>query len=55
MCGCTGIGAKRGKIKIAKATENVDAWLNADPRNLGALYAILDDRERPYYEHRLAA
>lgn len=35
--------------------ENVDAWLNPDPKNLAALYAILDDRERPYYEHRLAA
>ena len=35
--------------------ENVDAWLNPDPNNLDALYAILDDRERPYYEHRLAA
>jgi putative SOS response-associated peptidase YedK len=34
---------------------NVDAWLNPDPRNLAALYAILDDRERPHYEHRLAA
>ena len=35
--------------------ENIDAWLNPDPKNLAALYAILDDRERPYYEHRLAA
>jgi len=35
--------------------ENIDAWLNPDPRNLSALYAILDDRERPYYEHRMAA
>jgi putative SOS response-associated peptidase YedK len=35
--------------------ENVDAWLNPDPKNLAAMYAILDDRERPYYEHRLAA
>ena len=35
--------------------ENIDAWLNPDPKNLGALYAILDDRERPYYEHRMAA
>lgn len=35
--------------------ENIDAWLNPDPTNLAALYAILDDRERPYYEHRLAA
>ncbi|MFM0302404.1 SOS response-associated peptidase family protein [Paraburkholderia sediminicola] len=35
--------------------ENVDAWLNPDPSNLAALYAILDDRERPYYEYRMAA
>ena len=35
--------------------ENVDAWLNPDPRDLAALHAILDDRERPYYEHRMAA
>jgi hypothetical protein len=31
------------------------AWLNPDPKDLDAMYAILDDRERPYYEHRLAA
>ncbi|WP_295638333.1 SOS response-associated peptidase family protein [uncultured Methylibium sp.] len=35
--------------------ENLDAWLNPDPGKLDALYAILDERERPYYEHRLAA
>lgn len=35
--------------------ENVDAWLSPDPTNLDAMYAILDDRDRPYYEHRLAA
>lgn len=35
--------------------EHVDAWLNPDPRNLNAQYAILDGRERPFYEHRLAA
>jgi putative SOS response-associated peptidase YedK len=35
--------------------EHVDAWLNPDPTNLRALSEILDDRERPYYEHRLAA
>jgi len=36
-------------------SEHIDAWLNPDPANLAAQYAILDDRERPYYEHRLAA
>ena len=35
--------------------EHVDAWLSPDPNNLAALYAILDDRARPYYQHRLAA
>ena len=35
--------------------EHVDAWLNPDPNNLDALYAIFDDKAHPYYEHRLAA
>lgn len=35
--------------------ENSDAWLNPDASDLAAQYAILDDRDRPYYEHRLAA
>ncbi|MDB5978343.1 MAG: hypothetical protein JWR07_5103 [Nevskia sp.] len=35
--------------------QNVEAWLNPDPNNLAAMQAILDDRDRPYYEHRLAA
>jgi len=35
--------------------ENVETWLRPDANNLAAQYAILDDRYRPYYEHRLAA
>jgi len=35
--------------------ENLDAWLNPDSSNLAGLHAILEDRDRPYYEHRLAA
>ena len=35
--------------------QDVDAWLNPDPRNPSAQYAILDNRPRPFYEHRLAA
>ena len=35
--------------------ENIKAWLNPDTSNLEAMYAILHDRDRPYYEHRLAA
>ena len=33
----------------------VDAWLNPDVGELDAQYTILDSRERPYYEHRMAA
>jgi putative SOS response-associated peptidase YedK len=46
-------GHDRCVIPIRPA--NVDRWLNPDPKNLAALYATLDDRARPYYEHRLAA
>ena len=35
--------------------ENIGAWLKPNPQDLASLYAILDDRERPYYEHRMAA
>lgn len=34
---------------------NIDAWLNPDSANLAAQYAILDDRERLYFDHRMAA
>src|SRR5258706_4558122 len=35
--------------------ENIDSWLNPDPSRLAAMHAILDDRDRPFYEHQLAA
>lgn len=34
--------------------QNIDAWLQPS-QDLAAMYAILDDRERPFYEHRIAA
>jgi putative SOS response-associated peptidase YedK len=34
---------------------HLDDWLVPDPRHLERTQAILDDRERPYFEHRLAA
>lgn len=40
---------------IPMRPENVEAWLNPNPSVLAASYAVLDDKERPYYEHRLAA
>ncbi|WP_431276852.1 SOS response-associated peptidase family protein [Variovorax ureilyticus] len=35
--------------------ENIDAWLQPQGKSSADLHALLDDRERPYYEHRLAA
>ena len=35
--------------------EHLDAWLDPDRADLATKQAILDDRARPYYEHRLAA
>jgi putative SOS response-associated peptidase YedK len=35
--------------------EHVEAWLHPQASTVEALNAILDDRDRPYYEHRLAA
>ncbi|MFI8573511.1 SOS response-associated peptidase family protein [Stenotrophomonas bentonitica] len=35
--------------------EHVDAWLNPNPADLGALYAIFDDKRPPFYEHQAAA
>lgn len=35
--------------------ENVRQWLEPEKSSLEELLALLDDRQRPYYEHRLAA
>ena len=35
--------------------ENLDSWLQPNAVRLADSYVILDDRERPYYEHLLAA
>jgi len=49
------LAAGHDRCIIPIRPENLDAWLSPDPANLAASYAILDDRERPDYEHRLAA
>jgi putative SOS response-associated peptidase YedK len=35
--------------------EHLDTWLEPEAAGVAALYAVLDDRERPYYAHREAA
>ena len=47
------VGHDRCIIPIKR--ENIDAWLKPDPGNLAAQYAILEDRARLYFEHRMAA
>ncbi len=40
---------------IPLQAQHVDTWLNPDPANLEVQQAVLDHRERYYYEHRMAA
>lgn len=35
--------------------EHMHVWLDPDLKNIDALYAILKDRQKPYYVHRMAA
>ena len=35
--------------------EHIDAWLNPEPDRLAAMYEIFDDKQHPFYEHRVAA
>jgi putative SOS response-associated peptidase YedK len=48
------LAAGHDRCPIPIRAEYIDAWLDPDPCDLRAQHAILDDRERPYYEHRLA-
>jgi hypothetical protein len=41
--------------EVPVKSEHNDEWLDPDPSNLAAQYAILDDRNRPYYDYRKAA
>jgi putative SOS response-associated peptidase YedK len=46
------LAAGHDRCIIPLKRENIDAWLDPDPKDLDSLYDILDDRERPFYEHR---
>ncbi|HUR39564.1 MAG TPA: SOS response-associated peptidase family protein [Verrucomicrobiae bacterium] len=47
--------AGHDRCPVPLKAANVAAWLEPAGAEPGALHALLDDRERPYYEHRLAA
>jgi putative SOS response-associated peptidase YedK len=46
-------GHDRCPVPIQEA--DIEAWLQPDPKDLPAMYAILDRRVRPYYQHEVAA
>jgi hypothetical protein len=46
---------QQGMTVVSIKPENVAAWLNPNPEDLAAQYAILEDKVRPDYEHKLAA
>lgn len=39
----------------SQTADDLLAWLCPDASNLVQQYAVLDDRERPYFEHLMAA
>ncbi len=48
------LAAGHDRCIIPLKLKNVDAWRDPDPKDLDSLYDILNDRERPYYDHRAA-
>ena len=48
------LAAGHDRCIIPLKRENIEAWLDPDPNDLDSLYDILEDRERPYFEHHLA-
>jgi hypothetical protein len=42
-------------VHLPIKSDNADAWLSPVHKDLAALYEILDDGARPFYEHRVAA
>ena len=47
--------ANHDRFVVPIKPEHLEAWLNPQRHTIAELHAILDDRERPYYEHRIAA
>ena len=49
------LAAGHDRCIIPIKEDALDVWLSPDQGKLAALYAVLDDRQKPFYEHRLAA
>jgi putative SOS response-associated peptidase YedK len=46
------VAAGHDRCVVPLKEENIDAWLRPDRDRIRDQYAILDDRARPFYEHR---
>ena len=46
--------ARHNRCPVPIKPENIDAWLNPDPRDLDAVDTTLEDKLRPYFVHRAA-
>ncbi|TDB26388.1 hypothetical protein ATCM_01120 [Stenotrophomonas sp. ATCM1_4] len=49
------LAAGHDRTVINLKPEHLEAWLNPDPADRAALYAIFDDKRHPFYEHKIAA
>ncbi len=49
------LAAGHDRCIVPIKTQYIDAWLRPSKSDLAKLYTILDDRDRPYYYHQLAA
>jgi len=49
------VEAGHDRCPVPIREDDIAAWLDPNPNDLPSLYAILDRRVRPFYEHRLAA
>ena len=47
--------AGQNRCIIPIKEEHLNAWLDPSPKKINALYAILDDRQRPHFKFRMAA
>ena len=48
------VEACHDRCPIPIQEDDIDVWLDPNPNDLPSLYAILDRRVRPFYEHQLA-
>jgi hypothetical protein len=47
--------AGHDRCVIPLRRENLAKWMNPAGTDRAVLQALLDDRERPYYQHQMAA